>query len=800
MSDVVGRADYVLGARLDKLERDLDEARRTIKGTGEEAERAFGQQATAAADKAGRAIADVDRRSGSLVTRFKDLTKGGGLPGALLGGIGIGAGISAVNLVGGVMGGAMDSIARGIGLASDRAEAASKANVLFGASYGTIERASRSAAGTVGMASGAYLAAAGDLGNLLGAFDITGDAAADMSTRMIQLAADVGSFNNASPTEVVEALGAAFRGETEPARRFGIVLDAASVSAKAVELGLAGSAREVSKSARAQATYALVLEQTAKAQGDFARTADGKANADRINAARTDEALTRLGETVLPLAQELMPLLADGTIAAIDAFTGLAGAVAALVDGALSVIANSIDAIATAYSDLQDLLDPAGTEWDRVTASIREQAEALGLNGDAAVAYAERLKLLQAAEERRAAIAEQIADIDASTLKLNQDAFDSREQLRAQIESLTAQEADAADIALLRNEIDRVNIRLQADLAPLMADRANLTGELEQATAGLTGATSEDARISGIASQALQDYNDHLQDLARVQEAATILYGRAAGASDDAATALLRLAHAGKTVPRQIERDLSPLAGVVKGTLKEARQEVRAGMADLVWALNHPLEGEKLERFYRKQLRSAYAKLHEAQATGNTFAIAKAEALVAGIRGKLSELESVRISIETTLNRRAENRASLTGGFQYRAAGGPLEAGRAYVYGERGPELGIFPANGTMLSAPATARLNQVLSTMTDPRLLSMPSYSIAPASVAPAGIGGPQVLSGHQVVDLNLRIDPASAAALRGAGYDEARVAAVVSQEVGALLRAADRGAGARYSEPRRY
>lgn len=44
------------------------------------------------------------------------------------------------------------------------------------------------------------------------------------------------------------------------------------------------------------------------------------------------------------------------------------------------------------------------------------------------------------------------------------------------------------------------------------------------------------------------------------------------------------------------------------------------------------------------------------------------------------------------------------GQFQRRAAGGDLIRGQAYLFGEQGPELGVFPANGTMLpnNHPAT--------------------------------------------------------------------------------------------------
>jgi hypothetical protein len=45
-----------------------------------------------------------------------------------------------------------------------------------------------------------------------------------MSQKMVTLAADMASFNNADPAETLDALRAGLAGETEPLRRFGVSL------------------------------------------------------------------------------------------------------------------------------------------------------------------------------------------------------------------------------------------------------------------------------------------------------------------------------------------------------------------------------------------------------------------------------------------------------------------------------------------------------------------------------------------------------------------------------------------------
>lgn len=203
----------------------------------------------------------------------------------------------------------IDAIGDSVTLASDKAESASKAQNLFGSSYKTVEDASTNAARTVGLSSGKYLEQAGILGNLTTNLGYTGEQAAGMSVDMLQLAADVGSFNNAPTEDVVTAMGAAFRGETEPIRQFGVFLDDAAVKNQAMSMGLYDGVGAIDKNAKAQATYALILQGTQAAQGDFAETSTGLANTQKIAAAEQEEAWTKFGAALVPIATQFTELL-----------------------------------------------------------------------------------------------------------------------------------------------------------------------------------------------------------------------------------------------------------------------------------------------------------------------------------------------------------------------------------------------------------------------------------------------------------------------------------------------------------
>ena len=117
---------------------------------------------------------------------------------------------------------------------------------------------------------------------------MTGDLgfATESSVKLTEVAADLAATYGGTTKQAMDSFAAALRGEADPAERFNLNLKASAVNAKAVALGLAESTGKVDESARAQAVYALILEQSADAQGQFAREADTAAVAQqKANAA-----------------------------------------------------------------------------------------------------------------------------------------------------------------------------------------------------------------------------------------------------------------------------------------------------------------------------------------------------------------------------------------------------------------------------------------------------------------------------------------------------------------------------------
>ena len=98
--------------------------------------------------------------------------------------------------------------------------------------------------------------------------------------------------------DALEKLRSGLVGEAEPLRVLGVNINEATTKAKAFELGLVGANGVVSEAAKVQARYALILEQTVTAQGDFARTADGVANTQRTLTAEWENAQVVIGQAL----------------------------------------------------------------------------------------------------------------------------------------------------------------------------------------------------------------------------------------------------------------------------------------------------------------------------------------------------------------------------------------------------------------------------------------------------------------------------------------------------------------------
>lgn len=180
--------------------------------------------------------------------------------------------------------------------AADLGESLSKTRVIFGESAREIERFSETAALALGQTRQQALDAASTFAVFGKAANLTGPELVNFSTRLTSLASDLSSFYNTNPADAITALGAALRGENEPIRRYGVMINEAALQQKALELGIIGSLGPLTQQQKTLAAYELIFDQTKDAQGDFTRTQDGLANSTRTLQAAFENAKAAIGE------------------------------------------------------------------------------------------------------------------------------------------------------------------------------------------------------------------------------------------------------------------------------------------------------------------------------------------------------------------------------------------------------------------------------------------------------------------------------------------------------------------------
>jgi len=192
-------------------------------------------------------------------------------------------------------------IAKGlIDSASDLEEVSAKTSVIFGDANDEVTKFAEGAAKTLGQSKTAALTAASTFGVFGKAAGLTGKDLGTFSTDLVSLASDMASFANTSPEEAAEALGAALRGEAEPIRKYGVMLDDAALKAEALAMGIYDGKGPLTTQQKVLAAQAAIFKQTSDAQGDFARTSDGVANQQRILAAEFENVKASLGKALIP--------------------------------------------------------------------------------------------------------------------------------------------------------------------------------------------------------------------------------------------------------------------------------------------------------------------------------------------------------------------------------------------------------------------------------------------------------------------------------------------------------------------
>lgn len=293
-------------------------------------------------------VIEIVGDSSSLDRAFRKAGSSSSALGGHLRTLGKAAAVAGVALGGAVVVGAV----KAINAASNLDEQINKTRVVFGKSGGEIEDWSKGLSKSFGLSQRAALEAAGTYGNMLVPMGFSRVEAGKMSKKFVELAADMASFNNASPEETLDALRAGLAGETEPLRRFGVFLNDARIKSEAASQGFKLVKGQLDPMAKAAATAAIIMKDTADTQGDFGRTSESLANQQRILKAELENSAAAIGTALLPAAVALMGLLSQIIPVVTDFGIRMAEAVGPVLVAAIANIAPMFERVKQAVLDL----------------------------------------------------------------------------------------------------------------------------------------------------------------------------------------------------------------------------------------------------------------------------------------------------------------------------------------------------------------------------------------------------------------------------------------------------------------
>lgn len=624
-------------------------------------------------------------------------------------------------------------------------EQVSKSSVVFGEASAEVRAFAKTASDKLGMSERAALEATGTFGNLFVSLKIGKREAADMSTKLVKLAADLASFNNVDPTEALDALRSGLVGETEPLKRFGVNLNEATLKAKAMEMGLSDGKATLDASAKAHAAFAAIIEQTAVAQGDFERTSGSLANQTRILKAKFEEAAAELGDNLIPIglkAAEALNGMAEAfgglsdstqnTILMVGAFVAAVGPVSMLAGNA----AKAVSALSKAYGFLVVTAGAASfavaglaaaaagaallyTETQRLRNALRGMDGALddssaatvnfaALAGDAGKAtkdwaveaYVSGAANKSMGEAARGAaghqetLNRQIAAAQPVLDELSKQTTISKERIVQLANSLGINLGSMSEEAKLKLSGAIAEITKATTPTERLASVQETLGNAASTTAEAFDAFKEalDAALGVVlsADEAALKYQDRIDQMAAslTENGRTLDINTEKGRANKQALLDLIDAASGEvealTKSGQISTDAA--------TQKQALLDRLIGLKKLFPQLAAPIDEYAAHLYAIPDSKNTTVTANVSQALGAVTALA-------------------------TVFRDIPKNFHITGmgNIQARAHGGPVQAGRPYIVGEHRPELFVPNTNGTIIpKVPAMAGASAVGGGMTN--------------------------------------------------------------------------------------
>lgn len=476
--------------------------------------------------------------------------------------------------------------------ASNLQEQISASEAIFGPAAATVQEFAKTAADSFGLSERAALQYANSFAVLFQNAGVNQQKAADFSVTLTKLAADIASLRNIAQEDVLVGLRSSLTGEVEPARRLGVLLNDVAVTQRAVALGMADANGKVDDGAKVLARLNIILEQTKTAQGDYARTSESAANAQRTLSAQFENFQAALGKTVTPAVAEVTGALGD-MLNAVNKITGPLGGLGNILGkisvspfyGLITSLVKTKDAAGDAekaQADYAQTMEDVATAQRVATAETDRNTKALEAAERAALGLRsaqERLSDVRLSGQRSARSLAQTEDelnelldegaVDAEKLaRANEKLASSSDGVtraqRDEVEAARDLAAAHASVVEIQKELDELRKGTPADkLRQAELDVADALDEQTRSALDLAAAKEKANSLKSVGMLGVGDTVAEGQDLARSQlevSSATRQLERSSFAAKDAQAELTRLQNVGKEGSKELKAVQDKLA------------------------------------------------------------------------------------------------------------------------------------------------------------------------------------------------------------------------------------------------
>ena len=190
--------------------------------------------------------------------------------------------------------------------ASDLREVQNVVDTVFGDGAAQIETWAKKAGDQFGLTETKAKKFTSTLGAMMKSSGLAGDQIVGMSTDLAGLAADMASFYNLEFDEAFDKIKSGISGVTMPLKALGIDMSVANLNAFALAQGMEKTFDQMDQSEQTMLRYQYLMSATADAQGDFEKTSDGFANAQRRIQASIESIETSVGNIMLPSLEKAL--------------------------------------------------------------------------------------------------------------------------------------------------------------------------------------------------------------------------------------------------------------------------------------------------------------------------------------------------------------------------------------------------------------------------------------------------------------------------------------------------------------